>query len=147
MDSPNNLVHKICSKCNLAKPIDEFNFRNRAKGVRHSYCRDCGKVFTKNHYEHNKQQYFKKNLGSYLKRREFVRQKKTFPCLDCGVQYPYYVMDFDHREGETKKYELNRVGRMTMRALETEIAKCDLVCANCHRERTHQRKLQKAVQS
>jgi len=74
-----------------------------------------------------------------MKRRELARQIKSRPCADCGIQYPFYVMDFDHREGELKEYELNRIDRMTTRALLHEIEKCDVVCANCHRERTYQR--------
>jgi hypothetical protein len=48
-------------------------------------------------------------------------------------------MDFDHREGEKKFFEMNRVNRVTMRAIKREIEKCDVVCANCHRERTYRR--------
>ncbi len=67
---------------------------------------------------------------------------KSRPCADCGIQYPFYVMDFDHREGVTKEFALNSVTRLTREAILREIAKCDVVCSNCHRERTHQRRLQ-----
>lgn len=134
-----NIEHKLCSKCRAKKPLKEFNFRHRATGIRHSYCRTCGNQLTRHHYKQNKRQYLDRNLRAYLKRREFVREIKSRPCADCGVQYPYYVMDFDHREGESKKYELSCVDRMTMQAILRETAKCDVVCANCHRERTHQR--------
>ena len=113
------------------------------KGTRHSYCRGCGKLLTQSHYKRNKQQYFDKNLRSYISRREFIRQTKSRPCFDCGVQYPYYVMDFDHREEGVKEFELNQFVRVTIFALKREIAKCDVVCSNCHRERTFQRKLKK----
>ncbi len=131
---------KTCSKCQTAKPIDEFNSRNRKNNIRHSYCRDCGKAFTQTHYRENKRQYLDRNLRAYTKRREFVREVKSRPCADCGIQYPYYVMDFDHRNGEEKKCELNRVNQITMRSLKLEIEKCDVVCSNCHRERTFQRR-------
>lgn len=57
-------------------------------------------------------------------------------CLDCGYQGPPFMFDFDHRDpheksfgitGKTKAYE----------ALRIESLKCDLLCANCHRWRTH----------
>lgn len=62
-------------------------------------------------------------------------------CHDCGRVYPTYVLDFDHRGDEEK---LDSVSALTSRKtslkrIDEEIAKCDLVCANCHRERTHQR--------
>jgi hypothetical protein len=137
------LFRKVCSKCRVVKRIIEFNFRNTAKDIRHSYCRDCGKELTQSHYKRNKQQYFEKNLRSFKKRREFAREIKNRSCADCGVKYPYYVMDFDHREDEKKEYELNSIEKMSINVLKREIAKCDVVCSNCHRERTYQRRITK----
>jgi hypothetical protein len=132
---------KVCSQCQVDKPITEYNFRNRSTGLRHSYCRDCGKMFTASHYKHNKRQYLDRNTRAYAKRREYVRQAKSRPCVDCGVEYPYYVMDFDHRDGDSKIFALNCVDRVTMKAIKLEIEKCDVVCANCHRKRTYQRRV------
>ena len=139
---------KICSRCKIEKAIDEFNFRHKSANTRHAYCRECGKLLTQSHYRRNKRQYLDKNTRSFKKRREYAREMKNRPCADCGVSYPYYVMDFDHREEETKEYELSRTERMSINAVKREIAKCDVVCSNCHRERTHQRRiknLKKAV--
>jgi len=75
---------------------------------------------------------------------------KDCPCKDCGERYPPYVLDFDHREGETKLFNIADLGAhcwMSVEDLETEIAKCDVVCANCHRERTHQRRCRKKAVS
>ena len=132
--------HKVCSKCGVNKPIAEYNFRHRAARIRHSYCKECGKRFTHSHYKRNKRQYLDRNARAYAKRVAFVRQMKSRPCADCGVQYPYYVMDFDHRDGTRKSFALNSVHRVKMSAIRQEIEKCDVVCANCHRERTQRRK-------
>jgi hypothetical protein len=67
---------------------------------------------------------------------------KSAPCQDCNVVYPPYVMQFDHRDPDEKLFPVD-IGVM-MRSEEkraTELAKCDLVCANCHAERTHQQRL------
>lgn len=68
-----------------------------------------------------------------------VRAAKAKPCDDCGLPYPWYVMDLDHRED--KRCDLSKAASYltTSAALERELAKCDVVCANCHRERTHRR--------
>lgn len=67
---------------------------------------------------------------------------KDCPCQDCGYSYPHYVMDFDHVRGE----KLLNIGQASQKNLAPkriidEIAKCDIVCSNCHRERTAQRLL------
>jgi hypothetical protein len=134
---------KTCSKCHGVKPIVEFNFRHREAGIRHSYCRDCGKDLTRSHYKQNKRLYLDRNNFTYEKHRGIVRQAKSRPCADCGVQYPFYVMDFDHRDGATKSFALNSVRRKTIKAILLEIEKCDVVCSNCHRERTYKRLMQR----
>jgi len=57
-------------------------------------------------------------------------------------------MDFDHREGEEKSGVINQMIAMGLarQTILVEIAKCDVV-ANCHRERTHERKQRKALQT
>jgi formate-dependent nitrite reductase cytochrome c552 subunit len=63
------------------------------------------------------------------------------PCADCGHRFPPCAMDFDHRDPASKRSAVTRmIGRAgTARILE-EVAKCDIVCANCHRLRTFQRR-------
>ena len=74
------------------------------------------------------------------KKREWVQAiKEATPCVDCGRFYPYYVMDFDHVRGE-KKFTIadacsTGIGR---KRILKEMAKCDIVCANCHRIREYQ---------
>lgn len=70
--------------------------------------------------------------------RQAVRDRKDVPCSDCGERYPYWVMDFDHRPGEVKEFNVNKgPGRHGMPAILAEMDKCDVVCSNCHRTRTH----------
>ncbi len=70
--------------------------------------------------------------------RAVIAMFKQRPCDDCGVQYPPYVMQFDHRDPATKKFDIgSAVSGKAVETLLAEIMKCDLVCANCHAERTH----------
>lgn len=82
-----------------------------------------------------------KKAADQLKRRFWMHRQKERPCADCGQSYPHYVMDFDHRYGVTKVMKVSQIYKRSMKTLKAEIAKCDVVCANCHRERTHQRKI------
>jgi NAD-dependent dihydropyrimidine dehydrogenase PreA subunit len=134
---------RLRSGCHAVRPVEEFNFKRRAAGVRHSYCRECGRRITKSHYERNKQSYLDRNARAYRRHRELIRQAKSRPCADCGVRCPYYVMDFDHRDGATKAFMLSDVARATSKSLLREIEKCDVVCSNCHSERTHRRMMSK----
>ena len=67
---------------------------------------------------------------------------KLKPCLDCGGKFPPVCMDFDHRPGQVKLGNVSSIRtRWSMERVLAEIAKCDLVCANCHRIRTRARGL------
>ena len=69
--------------------------------------------------------------------RHEIKMAKDRPCADCGIKYPYYVMDFDHGHDKSftiAEWRTARKGRIQVLA---EIAKCDVLCANCHRERTY----------
>lgn len=61
--------------------------------------------------------------------------------MDCALTFPYYVMDFDHRPDEVKLFNIAEYARLkpSMAQLEAEIAKCDVICSNCHRIRTYER--------
>ena len=77
----------------------------------------------------------KKRQIAYLS--GYVRRVKDVPCLDCGRSYPHYVMDFDHVRGKKKMDVAVMVqSGVSIRTLRMEIAKCEIVCSNCHRERT-----------
>jgi hypothetical protein len=72
--------------------------------------------------------------------RHIVRSMRRKPCADCAISFPIVCMDFDHVRGE----KLLNIGRGTSRSeavLIAEIAKCDVVCSNCHRIRTALRRL------
>jgi transposase-like protein len=73
-------------------------------------------------------------------RKNLATIKESFGCKDCGKDFPYYVLDFDHVIG-TKVHDLSFMCRWyTMEEINEEVKKCEIVCANCHRKRTHERK-------
>lgn len=64
---------------------------------------------------------------------------KSVPCADCGGTFDPVCMDFDHRPGEVKSRSVARMVGYPHDEIRREIAKCDVVCANCHRLRTKSR--------
>lgn len=74
-------------------------------------------------------------MKARIKGREFIQKyKESNPCTDCGNFYPYYVMDFDHQKD--KKFLISKTTARSIRQIQEEINKCEVVCANCHRVRT-----------
>lgn len=96
------------------------------------------------HYQQNKQVMKERAAKALalarLRNREYVSSRKTEPCLDCGVAYPPHVMQFDHVTGVKLFNVSDGINRgMSIARLAEEIEKCEVVCANCHAERTYQR--------
>jgi hypothetical protein len=75
----------------------------------------------------------------YARRRRFLDALKARPCADCDGSYPPCVMDFDHRPGVEKVSNVSQLVWKDRALLLAEVAKCDLICSNCHRMRTHHR--------
>ena len=74
-------------------------------------------------------------------RMEKLNALKSVPCMDCRQRFDPVCMDFDHRPGEAKIGDVAVMVRNgSWDRLVLEIAKCDVVCANCHRLRTKNRR-------
>jgi len=128
-----------CARCGRRKPCSDFA-RKRTNDFQ-PYCRPCLSEYKKEHYQKNKEAYLASVRQRTIRLQALLRAAKDKPCADCGIKYPYYVMDFDHVEGEEKRGAMSRfLKRHSRRALLVEIAKCEVVCSNCHRERTYLRR-------
>jgi len=97
------------------------------------------------HYEANKEVMKQRAVEAKAKQKslllELTRRVKDTPCKDCGIKYPPYVMDFDHVRGTKRKNVSSMVNSgVAVSTIEEEMAKCEVVCSNCHRERTFKRK-------
>jgi hypothetical protein len=135
-----------CSRCGQEKPESEFP-KTRPDGRVYWYCKACHRRYARQHYERNRESYVAKADRNRKRiRREnqaLIRElKASTPCMDCGHQFPFFVMDFDHRPDVEKVQNIARMVNSfaSRRAVRAEIAKCDIVCANCHRIRTQQRR-------
>lgn len=107
----------------MAKDLTEFYLR--PDGFHRGECKPCCVIRSNKHrYAYN----------------EWFDAMKTDPCLDCGA-YPPYVMEWDHLPQFEKvmNVSLMRVKRLKKETVLAEIAKCELVCANCHAYRTWER--------
>jgi len=71
---------------------------------------------------------------------DLQQYKEESGCVDCGVLYPHYVLEFDHRPGHKKVGNVYRVlKKYGPEKAWDEVAKCDVVCSNCHKIRSYGR--------
>jgi hypothetical protein len=107
--------------------------------VKHEDRKEYRAAYIRKHYANNKQYYIDRAAERRKVLIEYILTQKQKPCTDCKVSYPAYAMDFDHL-GD-KEYDISRMPArgFSIEKIQLEIDKCELVCANCHRERTHKR--------
>lgn len=128
---------KFCRSCDTYKEEQDFN--RKGSGYQ-SQCRLCQRAWYKNYYDDvpkERERLLLKNKETRNKIRDKIKRiKEETPCTDCGNYFPYFVMDFDHQRN--KKFTIsNSIYSKSWSEIEKEIEKCELVCANCHRIRTH----------
>lgn len=135
---------KWCNYCKQEKPPTAFNLKypKLDNDILQAYCKECNAKKNKEWYQLHKSEHKKRVYAERKIEREQVRQYvnliKTAPCSDCNNTFPPYVMDFDHRDPSKKKENVaSMTTNYSLTMVKEEIAKCDLVCANCHRIRTH----------
>lgn len=131
---------KYCAKCNREKSVDEFNFQNKRLGLRQSHCRDCMSKAYRKHYENNKEAYYKKakvwnDKNLEQNRHNLLEFFKTHPCVDCNEDHPA-CLQFDHVRGKKRNDVSNMIKGSPWDTIMTEIAKCEVRCANCHAKKT-----------
>lgn len=103
-----------------------------------SRCPPCHNAYQKAYYKKNPDSIRNSSNQRKKRNRELIQQLKSVPCKDCNETYPWYVMDFDHLRD--KKFDVSRMSNYSVEQIMEEVGKCEVVCANCHRERTFSRK-------
>lgn len=129
---------KTCPKCTKSKSLNDFCVRSKSKDGRQPWCKECTTKRFKEYYKENPVAYKERAAKIEKEARDLMHDlKDNKPCVDCNRLFPFYVLDYHHKDSSKKTTE---VGNLTCygkaRVLE-EIQKCDLLCANCHRLRTH----------
>lgn len=130
-----------CTGCAALKPVTEFACKDRKTGRRTSRCRSCVAAYSRHHYSKRREDYVRRAKKRHKGDRAALRARVLahlicHPCVDCGETDPL-VLEFDHRDGAAKVQTVAvLLRRKGWRAIEREMEKCDVRCANCHRRRT-----------
>jgi hypothetical protein len=115
---------------------------DKLTGKQTKYCKKgCSSAVWRNKNKEKNHEYtLAANRRREQERRAYINKKKEKPCTDCGIRYPFYVMQFDHVRG-VKVAAIAVMKYYSWEKIDAELAKCELVCANCHAERTYRRRL------
>jgi hypothetical protein len=125
-----------CLKCGETFRIEDLCKDSSDRRGYRRRCKRCQSDIMRGNC--NKKPHHGKN-STNIKKRTLIRDAKDVPCIDCGNVFPYYVMDLDHLPQFEKKFQLGEYMYHTIAEITEELKKCQAVCANCHRYRTHNR--------
>lgn len=133
-------TNKTCNKCNQTKDVSEFSRRNT--GRLQPWCRECNTTYQRKWYASNK-----KVHNETIKARKLTSRKTLYqlireylmnnPCVICGESDPV-VLEFDHIDRNSKHGNISSLvnNGYSWAAIQLEIEKCQVLCANCHRRKT-----------
>lgn len=125
---------KVCTRCPERGPQPIDNFAIKSGSRRQSWCKECKRAYNNQDYASNNQ-YHRDRLKA---RRDSIRNwyrelKASLQCSRCPENHPA-CLQFHHRDPSEKDFTLS--GAFTrgwsIQKLQEEIAKCDVLCANCH---------------
>lgn len=123
---------KRCKECLQELPLTEYYRNYNTRDGCLSWCKRC----TVKRYAAGRSRR-QRALLTYIQQVKVERG-----CADCGYKVDPVALDFDHLPGTEKKHRLATMAAGSTRAkIDAEIAKCEVVCANCHRIRTARRRL------
>ena len=130
---------KKCYVCKTKKPLSEFG-RNRTRpdGLQNK-CKLCKRTADREYYQTRDKERIKERTATTRHDADLFRYvyKLCNPCVICGEKDPM-VLDFDHLDPKNKSFGLADASKnaCSRGRLLREIAKCRVLCANCHRRRT-----------
>ncbi len=133
-------VTRVCTKCFQEKPIDDFSWKSKVLNRKHTVCKPCTAKRSKGWYEKNKDAHIENVMvhkeDARNKAREYVWDYlSNHPCGGCGESDPV-VLEFHHRHGKEREVSRMVADGLSTAAIQKEIDKCDVLCANCHRRLT-----------
>lgn len=130
---------KMCTKCRETKPLEHFYFKKI--GRYESFCRPCCSERARNYQHANAKLVQTRKMQYERKRRKWraqfaIEYLSTHPCVDCR-NIDIRVLEFDHVRGVKRRTVSDLLMRgYAEKTILEEIAKCDVVCTNCHKIRT-----------
>ena len=130
---------KRCSKCQDEQPRSAFSKQTRVKDGLQPRCKCCVKEWhATNRKMHNAQIHRRSDRIRAEHMEQLYLYLLAHPCVDCGETDPV-VLEFDHLRDKVEEVSTLIHQALSWKRIQAEIDKCEVVCACCHRRRTHWR--------
>lgn len=135
---------KACTTCKVVKALAEFGNSRAGKDGKRWSCRTCEAAYYQQYLAGPGVRRLRNKVKSVRKKtmRKHIDALKEGPCLRCGYTFPPYCMDWDHTDSAGKVESVSRAldNSMPVAQILEEVGKCQLLCSNCHRIVTWERK-------
>jgi len=129
---------KTCVSCGKRKKENAFVRDVRRLSGYTGKCLKCKRAQDNAYYRQNEKRQKAVRARNQKTRdtnaRYICQYLRRHPCVDCG-ETDIVVLDFDHVRG-TKRNKVTALVTASLNAVKTEIKKCEVRCANCHRRKT-----------
>ncbi len=124
---------RICTRCSVARPITEFNKRRSKVDGLQLQCQVCCREQANARYRENPAPYKRRARIAAINRKIYLSDtankiRSEVGCMFCPER-EICVLDFHH---VIKGEPVSRA--YTFTEFETEVRKCVVICANCHRK-------------
>jgi len=121
-------MDRTCNLCNKQLILTEGfhkNGKNTDGTQRYRYeCKSCYNAKKRISYEEKRDVY----------KEILLEQFKVLSCSICGYDKCFAALDLHHRNPKDKDYTISKMKTYSDKLIKIEVQKCDLICANCHRE-------------
>ena len=109
-------------------------------GQRRKICRPCKREYDREYHKKRSPEKKQVKLDNQKARIDLSRQFiwdhfNSNPCVLCGEDDPI-VLEFDHIDQTEKSFVIANMVTYSIEAIQAEIDKCRVLCANCHRRHT-----------
>ena len=96
------------------------------------------KKYFQDYYKRNREKKLAQCAERYALIRAIIHEYKAETgCITCGDKR-HWVLVFHYRDSSQKEFSIGANSGRSMTKIVNEMAKCDVMCANCHRDLHHQ---------
>lgn len=130
-----DVLRRVCKKCGEEKAITEFVKAPQCTHGHSHTCKLCNWKIRAPEYKRDRKK--RSDIENQKNRAKKAYMVSKFPggCHDCGNRYPDCVYDFHHLDPNEKDFKLSDVRTLDKNKIDKELAKCIMLCSNCHRMR------------